>query len=102
LQLEVTDKVYLDIHIGQKKEGRIKIGLFGKANPKTVANFRTLCEGSHNGLEGDPLTYRGSPIHRIIPGFMLQGGDIHNGNGTGGESIYGKRQAKVMTNSPHG
>lgn len=53
-------------------------------------NFRTLCTGElGNGLEGKPLHYKGSTFHRIIPGFIAQGGDITHGNGVGGESIFG-------------
>lgn len=51
------------------------IGLFGEKVPKTVNNFRSLCTGelATNGLN---LTYKNSKFHRIIPGFMVQGGDI--------------------------
>ena len=56
----------------------------------TVENFVALSNGSHGvGTLGYPLNYEGSPFHRIIPGFMAQGGDITTGNGEGGESIYG-------------
>jgi peptidylprolyl isomerase len=46
------------------------------------------------GESGKPLTYRGSTVHRVIPGFVLQGGDFVFGNGSGGESIFGKKVFK--------
>jgi len=84
----ITNKAYFDIEIGGAPAGRIVIGLFGNAVPITVKNFLAIAKGSVS-KDGKTLTYAGSPFHRIIPGFMNQGGDITRGDGRGGVSIYG-------------
>merc|ERR1711935_139419 len=90
----VTQKVFFDVEIDGKAAGRIIFGLFGDDVPKTAANFAHLCEGDKGTTSGGkPLHFKGSPFHRIIPGFMAQGGDITQGNGMGGESIYGNKFA---------
>ncbi|XP_015610149.1 peptidyl-prolyl cis-trans isomerase B [Cephus cinctus] len=82
---EVTDQVYLDIMIDDYPAGRIIIGLFGKIAPKTVKNFVTIATTGINGR-----SYSGSKFHRVIKKFMIQGGDVEKGDGSGSISIYGK------------
>lgn len=89
-ELEITHRVFLDVDMDDQRLGRIVIGLFGTVVPKTSENFRALCTGEKGmGTSGKPLHYKKTPFHRIIPGFMIQGGDIVKGDGKGGESIYG-------------
>jgi len=76
-------RVFLDINIGEEPAGRLTIELFADKTPKTCENFRQLCTAEHEGL-----TYAKAPFHRVIDEFMIQGGDIANGDGTGTASIY--------------
>ncbi|PKI39141.1 hypothetical protein CRG98_040478 [Punica granatum] len=87
-------KVFFDMTIGGIPAGRIVMELNADTTPKTAENFRALCTGEKGiGRCGKPLHYKGSKFHRVIPGFMCQGGDFTAGNGTGGESIYGAKFA---------
>ncbi|CAL1372512.1 unnamed protein product [Linum trigynum] len=84
-------RVFFDISIGGELEGRVIVELYNDVVPKTAENFRALCTGE-KGIgpnTGVPLHFKGCRFHRVIKGFMAQGGDISAGDGTGGESIYG-------------
>ena len=107
-------RVYFDLEIGGISAGRITMELFNDIAPRTSENFRALCTGekgigkvqkktirffcendtwdtfsSFQQSTGKPLHYKGIIFHRVVKDFMIQSGDFSNGNGTGGESIYG-------------
>ena len=91
--VSIAKTVFFDISIGGKAAGRVEIGLYADT-PITSENFRALCTGEKGvGGSGKPLHFKGCVFHRIIPGFMAQGGDFTRHNGTGGESIYGAKFA---------
>eukprot|EP01071_Lankesteria_metandrocarpae_P008134 Lankesteria_metandrocarpae@DN4879_c0_g2_i1.p1 len=90
--LEKLPKVFFDIKIGAASPKRIEMALFSDTVPKTAENFRALCTGEKGvGGKGKPLHFKDSIFHRVISGFMMQGGDFTDANGTGGESIYGEK-----------
>lgn len=89
---KITTSVSVTVAVdGKAIEEKIVIGLFGDNVPKTAENFKVICTEQRKSSSGRTLSYIGSSFHRIIPNFMIQGGDFTNHDGTGGESIYGNK-----------
>jgi len=84
--------VFLDVSIGGVAQGRLRMELFAETVPRTAENFRQLCTGE-TLKDKFPIGYKGSKFHRIVPGFVVQGGDFVHGNGSGSLSIYGTKFA---------
>ncbi|XP_066483025.1 NK-tumor recognition protein isoform X2 [Tiliqua scincoides] len=82
---------FFDIEINREPVGRIVFQLFSDVCPRTCKNFLSLCTGEKGigKTTGKKLCYKGSTFHRVVKNFMIQGGDFSEGNGKGGESIYG-------------
>eukprot|EP00462_Mataza_sp_D1_P005862 CAMPEP_0175119672 /NCGR_PEP_ID=MMETSP0087-20121206/194_1 /TAXON_ID=136419 /ORGANISM="Unknown Unknown, Strain D1" /LENGTH=168 /DNA_ID=CAMNT_0016401031 /DNA_START=121 /DNA_END=627 /DNA_ORIENTATION=+ len=79
----------MHITVDGREAGNVVFGLFGETVPKTVENFRKLCQGAGKTGDGIERTYVGSKFHRIMKDFMIQGGDYIRGDGKGGETAWG-------------
>jgi len=89
---EPNPVVFFDITLGGEPLGRVKMELFVDVVPKTAENFRQFCTGETKNASGRPQGYKGSKFHRVIKGFMVQGGDFLYGDGTGSVTIYGTQK----------
>ncbi|XP_057178418.1 NK-tumor recognition protein isoform X1 [Triplophysa rosa] len=91
MRVKDRPQCYFDVEINRDPVGRIVFQLFSDICPKTSKNFLCLCTGEKGSgkTTGKHLCYKGSTFHRVVKNFMIQGGDFTEGNGRGGESIYG-------------
>ena len=77
LDPRISSVAFVTVSIGGRDETEdIIIGLYGNVVPRTARNFYELCRGDNQGL-----SLVGSPFHRVIPNFMIQGGDFTRGDG---------------------
>ncbi|KAH9975511.1 allergen [Lactifluus volemus] len=88
--------IKFDISIDGRSVGRVVFRLYDDVTPVTARNFRELATGQHG------YGYAGSSIHRVIPDFMIQGGDITARDGTGGRSAFGVPFRDESFSVPHG
>ncbi|PAA59011.1 hypothetical protein BOX15_Mlig021795g3 [Macrostomum lignano] len=92
---KVTEEVWFEVEIkdldgpGDDFTGKFTIGVFGEDAPATAMNFVALAKGWRSA-KGDVLHYKGTPVHRVVPDFVVQMGDVTRKDGTGGASIFGK------------
>jgi len=88
---EAVSDVFMDVNVGGQEKTLI-LKLYDDIVPKTTTNFRELARTGK---------YNNCPFHRVIKDFMIQGGDFTNGDGTGGESIYGPQFKDENFNVKH-
>jgi cyclophilin family peptidyl-prolyl cis-trans isomerase len=85
------------------KVNYVQMEMFKDVVPKMTENFRRFCTGETKNNCGQPQGYKGCKFHRVIKGFMIQGGDFINGNATGSRTIYGTEKfADENFNMKHG
>jgi Cyclophilin type peptidyl-prolyl cis-trans isomerase/CLD len=91
----ITDEFVFDVAVGDTSVGRFTIGVFGLVAPKSAANFRALatCTGV---FANNMLCYRGDAFHRLVKGFVIQGGSKATG-----KSIYGSTFREEVTPQHH-
>jgi peptidylprolyl isomerase len=95
-------RVFLEISVGGTLQGRLEIELYANKVPRTAENFRMLCTGEKGvGRSGATLCYKDSLVHKIIPGFLAQGGDFIANDGTQSESVYGPKFEDENFAVPH-
>jgi peptidylprolyl isomerase len=102
IQLPPNPRVFLEIAIEAKIIGKLIIELYTNKVPRTAENFRMLCTGEKGvGRSGANLHYKDCKFHKVITGFLIQGGDFIANDGTQNESVYGPRFEDENFSVPH-